>query len=122
MSFFVLFNSQNYNIFCIYANIFVSFMKKSPLFLHISKKCCTFAAEIDIKRKEKSMEVAAIPQKQVYLSIPQSDYRFITTLSRKMGWTIHRHRKNGLDVAIEDMAAGRVYHAKDGADLINQCL
>ena len=90
--------------------------------MHICKKYITFAAQNDIKRKEKSMEVAAIPQKQVYLSIPQSDYRFITTLSHKMGWTIHRHRKNGLDVAIEDMAAGRVYHAKDGADLINQCL
>jgi len=31
-------------------------------------------------------------------------------------------RKNGLDRAIEDIAAGRFSYAKDGADLIRQCL
>ena len=30
--------------------------------------------------------------------------------------------KSGIDMAYEDVAAGRVYHAKDGADLIRQCL
>ena len=68
------------------------------------------------------MDVVTIPQKQAHLSIPQSDYRFVRSLSRKMGWTIHRHRKSGLDLALEDIAAGRIYEAKDGADLINQCL
>ncbi|MBO4250626.1 MAG: hypothetical protein J5884_05145 [Paludibacteraceae bacterium] len=68
------------------------------------------------------MDVAAIPQKQIYLSIPQSDYSFVRSLSRKMGWTIHRRRKSGLDLAMEDIAAGRIFEAKDGADLINQCL
>ena len=68
------------------------------------------------------MEVDTIPQKQVYLSIPQSDYGFVRSLSRKMGWTIHRHRKSGLELAMEEIAAGRIFEAKDGADLINQCL
>ena len=31
-------------------------------------------------------------------------------------------RKSGIELAYEDVAAGRVYHAKDGADLIRQCL
>ena len=32
------------------------------------------------------------------------------------------HRKTGIELAYEDVAAGRVYSAKDGADLIRQCL
>ena len=68
------------------------------------------------------METATIPQKHIYLSIPQSDYRLISSLSRKMGWTIRQRRKSGLELAMEDIAAGRIYSAKDGADLINQCL
>ena len=31
-------------------------------------------------------------------------------------------RKSGIDLAMEDVAAGRVFQAKDGADLIRQCL
>ena len=31
-------------------------------------------------------------------------------------------RKSGIELALEDKAAGRVYRAKDGADLIRQCL
>ena len=67
------------------------------------------------------MPTTTMPQ-QVFLTIPGSDYHFIRALSKKMGWTIHKHRKSGLDLAMEDIAAGRVYHAKDAADLINQCL
>ena len=65
---------------------------------------------------------ATLRRTEIHLSIPQSDYRFISTLSHKMGWTIHKQRKSGLDLAIEDIKAGRIFHAKDGADLINQCL
>ena len=68
------------------------------------------------------MEAATIPQRLVQLSIPQSDYRFVRSLSQKMGWTIRRKRKSGLELAMEDIAAGRIYHAKDAADLIQQCL
>ena len=62
----------------------------------------------------------AVAQRQVYLSIPQSDYRFINTLSHKMGWTIHRERKCGLDRAIDDVRAGRVYQADSVDDLMAQ--
>ena len=31
-------------------------------------------------------------------------------------------RKSGIELAYEDVAAGRVYRAKDGADLIRQCI
>ena len=58
--------------------------------------------------------------RHVSLSIPQSDYRFISTLSHKMGWTIHRERESGLERAIEDVRAGRVFQADSVEDLIAQ--
>ena len=63
---------------------------------------------------------AVVPQRQVYLSIPSSDYRLISSMSRKMGWTIHRQRKSGLERAIEDVRAGRVYQADSIEDLMAQ--
>ena len=33
-----------------------------------------------------------------------------------------RRRKSGIELAYEDVEAGRVYYAKDGSDLIRQCL
>lgn len=77
---------------------------------------------MELNERIACMNVDTVPQKEIYISLPESDYRFISTLSKKMGWTIHRKRKTGLDLALEDVAAGRIYHAKDGADLINQCL
>ena len=63
---------------------------------------------------------AAISQRQVLLSIPSSDYKLISTMSRKMGWTIHRQRKSGMERAIEDVCAGRVYQADSIEDLMAQ--
>jgi hypothetical protein len=33
-----------------------------------------------------------------------------------------RHRKSGIELAYEDVEAGRIYYAKNGSDLIRQCL
>jgi len=33
-----------------------------------------------------------------------------------------RRKKSGIELAYEDVEAGRVFHAKDGSDLIRQCL
>ena len=65
------------------------------------------------------MQTAALP-KQVYLTIPSSDYRLISTLSQKMGWIIHRPHKSGLQKALDDVRAGHVYEAKDVDDLMTQ--
>ena len=59
-------------------------------------------------------------QRQVHLSIPSSDYQLIKVMSHKMGWTIHRTRKSGLERAIEDVRAGRVYQAGSVDDLMAQ--
>ena len=60
------------------------------------------------------------PQRQVHLSIPSGDYRFISALSQKMGWTIHKKRKSGIEKALDDVRAGRVYEATDVDDLMAQ--
>ena len=65
------------------------------------------------------MQTATLPQ-QVFLTIPSSDFRFISTLSQKMGWTIRRPRKSGLQKALDDVRAGRVYEAKNVDDLLSQ--
>ena len=49
-----------------------------------------------------------------------SDLSFLRTLSKKMGWTIKRPRKSGIDRALDDVKAGRVYEAKNVDDLFEQ--
>ena len=66
------------------------------------------------------MDVATMPQQHIQISIPARDYSFIRTLSQKMGWTIQPQRKSGLQKAVEDVRAGRVYEASSVDDLMAQ--
>ena len=63
---------------------------------------------------------AATARQRVYLTVPYSDLKFIRTMSHKMGWEMHRERKSGLERAIDDVRAGRVYEAESVEDLIRQ--
>ncbi|MBO6024294.1 MAG: hypothetical protein J6P83_05515 [Bacteroidales bacterium] len=56
----------------------------------------------------------------VTLSLPNADLTVLRTLSRRMGWKVKMRRKSGLEKALEDVAAGRVYEAKSFEDLIEQ--
>ena len=56
----------------------------------------------------------------ISISIPITDLSFLRTLSKKMGWTIKRQRKNGIDRALDDIKAGRVYEARSVDDLFEQ--
>lgn len=56
----------------------------------------------------------------VSISIPLSDMSFLRTLSKKMGWKINRTRKSGIDRALDDIKAGRVFEAKSVDDLFDQ--
>ena len=56
----------------------------------------------------------------VTLSLPIADMSVLRTLSRRMGWKMKTRRKSGLEKALEDVAAGRVYEAKSFDDLIQQ--
>ena len=66
------------------------------------------------------MDTMVMPQRQVHISIPSRDYSFIRTLSKKMGWTLHVPRKSGMQKAVEDVQAGRVYEAASVDDLLSQ--
>ena len=56
----------------------------------------------------------------VTLSLPNSDLAVLWTLSKRMGWKMKTRRKSGLEKALEDEAAGRIYEAKSFEDLIEQ--
>ena len=58
----------------------------------------------------------------VTLSLPNTDLSFLRTLSKKMGWTMRRHRKTGIEKGLEDIRKGNVFHAKNSEDLIKQIL
>lgn len=56
----------------------------------------------------------------VTLSLPNTDLAVLRTLSKRMGWKMKTRRKSGLEKALEDEAAGRIYEAKSFEDLIEQ--
>ena len=65
------------------------------------------------------MQIAANTE-EIFLSLPDSDMSFLKSLSKKMGWTIKRKKKTGIEKALDDIKAGRVYEAKDAAALFSQ--
>ena len=64
--------------------------------------------------------MATATLEHISLEVPSFEVAFLRTLSKKMGWTMKRQRKSGLQQAIEDVEAGRVYEAKSVEDLIEQ--
>ena len=64
--------------------------------------------------------MATTSLERITLEIPSIEVAFLRTLSKKMGWTMKRHRKSGIQEALEDVEAGRVYEAKSVEDLMSQ--
>ena len=58
----------------------------------------------------------------VQLTLPNTDINFLRTISKKMGWSLKRQRKSGIEKGLEDIRKGNVYHAKNSEDLIKQIL
>ena len=63
-----------------------------------------------------------LTSEDIILTIPNSDVSFLRAISKKMGWTLKRHRKTGIEKGLEDIRKGNVFHAKDSEDLIKQIL
>lgn len=53
---------------------------------------------------------------KVELSIPDIDMALLKSLAKKFGWSVKK-KKSGIEKGLEDIAAGRVYKAKDMDDL-----
>ena len=64
----------------------------------------------------------AINSIKTTITVPQVDFKLLKELAKKFGWVIQTEKKSGIEEALEDVKAGRVYHAKDAHDLIKQCL
>ena len=56
------------------------------------------------------------------ITVPQVDFNLLKELAKNFGWFIQTEKKSGIEEALEDVKAGRVYHAKVAHDLIKQCL
>jgi hypothetical protein len=64
----------------------------------------------------------AINNIKTTITVPQVDFNLLKKLAKKFGWVIQTEKKSGIKEALEDVKAGRVYHAKDAHDSIKQCL
>ena len=56
------------------------------------------------------------------ISILSSLRKVLNSLEGVKVKRVLRHKKTGLELALDDVKEGRVYSAKDGEDLIKQCL
>jgi hypothetical protein len=65
---------------------------------------------------------SAATSELVTLSLPYGDLSLLRSLSKKMGWTMRRQRKSGIEKGLDDIRNGNVYHAKNSEDLIKQIL
>lgn len=54
--------------------------------------------------------------KRVELTIPEIDMALLKELAKKFGWSIGK-KKSGIQKGLDDIAAGRVYKAKNMDDL-----
>ena len=64
--------------------------------------------------------MATATMEHITLEVPSFEVAFLRTLSKKMGWTMKRQRKSGIQQALDDVEAGRVYEANSVEDLMSQ--
>ena len=53
-------------------------------------------------------------------AIRNGEFPNASSMNKKMGWTIKRERKSGIQQALDDVEAGRVHEAKNVDDLMEQ--
>lgn len=67
------------------------------------------------------MDTTALQKMEV--TIPTIDVDLLKDLANKYGWKVKaKVKKNEIDKSLEDIAAGRVYTAKNVDDLMNHLL
>jgi len=54
------------------------------------------------------------------VDVPQDDLKFFKSFIKKMGWSIHKQKKGLAEQSLEEIEAGKVFHATDVDDLFNQ--
>ncbi|MCQ4875410.1 hypothetical protein [Butyricimonas paravirosa] len=56
------------------------------------------------------------------INIPEKYVSIVRKFIKSLGGTVKLRKKNGLDEALEDIKAGRVYHADSTKDMLKQIL
>lgn len=59
--------------------------------------------------------------KKVEVFLPEVDIALLKELANKFGWNIQK-KKSGIQKGLDDIAAGRVYKAKNAEDMFKQIL
>lgn len=50
-----------------------------------------------------------VTNESVQLTQPYTDLSFLRTISKKMGWTLKRQHKSGIEKGLEDIRKGNVF-------------
>lgn len=59
--------------------------------------------------------------KKVEVFLPEVDIALLKELANKFGWNIQK-KKSGIQKGLDDIAAGRIYKAKNAEDMFKQIL
>lgn len=63
---------------------------------------------------------STVSTENVSISLPISDLSFLRTLSKKMGWSLKKQKKSKIELALDDVTAGKVFEASSVEDLMAQ--
>ena len=80
------------------------------------------ALPLPLKIKRKNIKAMQTNTENVQLTLPNVDMGLLRAISKKMGWTLKRERKSGIEKGLEDIRKGNVYKAKNSEDLLKQIL
>ena len=58
----------------------------------------------------------------VQINVPKRDLPFLRKMARGMGWKITAPKKTGVELGLEDIEAGRIYHAANAEEMLAQIL
>lgn len=72
-----------------------------------------------VKKRGKIKKIAT--GKKIEITVPEEDMTLLRKLAKRFGWNI-RLKKSGIEKGLEDIAAGRVYKAKNAEDMFKQIL
>lgn len=59
---------------------------------------------------------------KIDLTIPEIDLSLFSQLAEKMHWSFSLSNKPGIEEGLKDLKEGRVYHATNAQDMLNQIL
>ena len=63
---------------------------------------------------------STVSTENVSISLPISDLSFLRTLAKKMGWSLKKQKKSKIELAIDEVTAGKVFEASSIEDLMAQ--